>query len=391
LDRGLQIRQRPIRSCAALLLLVALIAPGAAAAWTWPVQGPVLQSFLFDELTPKAPGQHRGISIGAPAGTPVLAPVDATITFAGTVPYGGRTLSLLTAQGLSVTLLHLGSFSVGRGASVAEGQQVGTVAPNGSSEISVPFVYLGVRRVEDPQGYLDPLLFLPPLAVQPPPVEPPAPDPEPVPVVPPAPVVPPPAVAPGLPVAQPQPPRIAIPRATAPVRPSSPARAPSAPVSPSPSPMPVGGAWSLDPASGDARSTTDVRERPIEAPARSPRPADPTVRAGLAQRPLAAEAPAPRWVRPFDPLAGPTSTSPELSRSSGLRRRAAALLAATLGGLALVLLLARRGRGGGARIIESDALLPDHPDLLCEREPSHRARVHDDRRGRARPAPQAAR
>src|SRR5205814_964940 len=129
----------------------------------------------------------------AAAGSPVLAPVDATITFAGTVPSGGKTLTLLTAQGLSVTLLHLGSFSVGQGALVAEGQQVGTVSSSGSSEISVPFVYLGVRRVEDPQGYLDPLLFLPPLAVEPPPGAPPAPasDPAPAPVAPPAVVAPP--------------------------------------------------------------------------------------------------------------------------------------------------------------------------------------------------------
>ena len=130
----------------------------------------MLQSFDFDELNPKAPGQHRGISIGSPTGTPVLAPVDATVTFAGTVPAGGKTLSLLTAQGLSVTLVHLGSFSVLRGATVAEGQEVGRVGPSGVSELTVPYVYLGVRRVEDPQGYLDPLLFLPTTQVPPAPV-----------------------------------------------------------------------------------------------------------------------------------------------------------------------------------------------------------------------------
>ena len=143
--------------CAVILAFLALAAPAAARAWSWPVQGPVLQPFDFDELNPKAPGQHRGISIGSPTGTPVLAPVDATVTFAGTVPSGGKTLSLLTEQGLSVTLVHLGSFSVPRGATVTEGQEVGRVGPSGVSELTVPYVYLGVRRVEDPQGYLDPL------------------------------------------------------------------------------------------------------------------------------------------------------------------------------------------------------------------------------------------
>ena len=191
----------------------------------------MLQSFGFDELNPKAPGQHRGISIGSPTGTPVLAPVDATVTFAGTVPAGGKTLSLLTAQGLSVTLVHLGSFSVLRGATVAEGQEVGRVGPSGVSELTVPYVYLGVRRVEDPQGYLDPLLFLPTTQVPPAPVEPPAPapGPAPAPVAPPVQEVPPPAPAPVAPPAeQPSPPRSVLPSAEAPERPlPTPATEPS--------------------------------------------------------------------------------------------------------------------------------------------------------------------
>ena len=36
--------------------------------WTWPVQGPVLQTFSFDQAHPYAAGQHRGIAIGAGAG-----------------------------------------------------------------------------------------------------------------------------------------------------------------------------------------------------------------------------------------------------------------------------------------------------------------------------------
>ena len=57
-------------SVASLLLLVVL----SAAAWTWPVRGPVLESFSFDPARPYAAGQHRGIAIGADAGAPVLAP-----------------------------------------------------------------------------------------------------------------------------------------------------------------------------------------------------------------------------------------------------------------------------------------------------------------------------
>jgi hypothetical protein len=377
----LQNRQRHIGVVLALAMVLAMAAPGGAAAWTWPVDGPVLQTFLFDELNPKAPGQHRGISIGSAVGTPVLAPVDATITFAGTVPSGGKTLSLLTEQGLSVTLLHLGSFGVVEGATVAEGQVVGSVGPSDGSELGQPFVYLGVRRVEDPQGYLDPLLFLPAPAVEPPPVEPPAPEPTPAPVAPPPVVVTPPVV-------QPQPPRVAGPAKGTPARPPAPAPS-DAPDSPAPSrPSPAGVSFGPDRPPVHVPTIT-----PLPAPGKTTAPAKVSPPAFVAPQPALVQAgPAPTWLRPLDQLRTAAPASPDLSSASaGTGRRTVELLAAALAALALLLLLARRGRGKGARIIGGHALLPDDTDLLREREPSHRARVHDDRRGRARPAPQAAR
>lgn len=76
-----------------LVLLPALLAiqvgVSPALAWTWPVDGPVLQTFRLG-ADPYEGGQHRGIDVGAPAGTPVAAPAGGTVTFAGTVPGGGR-------------------------------------------------------------------------------------------------------------------------------------------------------------------------------------------------------------------------------------------------------------------------------------------------------------
>ena len=350
------------------------------------MQGPVLQSFLFDELTPKAPGQHRGISIGAAAGTPVLAPVDATITFAGTVAAGGKTLSLLTAQGLSVTLLHLGSFRVGAGRDRGpKGQQVGTVVPSGSSEITVPFVYLGVRRVEDPQGYLDPLALsaaawlrrrpsgrrraartgarAPPAGARHAAAGGGAPGPRRVPR---------------------RSPRRA--RAT-PVRPGRPPCVGSCLVKASPSPDGWARALSTRPAATRASATA----RPSARGACSLTPASRHASRGHCSGRSRG--------RPGE--SGVAAARPGLQHRS--RRRAvepeqwsAARVGwtswpATLGDVALLLLIARRGRGRAARIIGSDALLPDDTDLLREREPAYRARVHDDRGGRARPAPPAAR
>src|SRR5690348_9656421 len=176
-----------MRRLALVVLLFLLWAPGAYA-WSWPVQGPVLLGFSFDPGQPYAGGQHRGIDIGAPTGTSVAAPASGTVTFAGSVPTSGRSVTIATPDGYSVTLTHLGSIGVAKGASVGEGAAVGTVGPSGTPELDVPYVYMGVRVTTDAQGYLDPLSFLPAL---PPPVAvtttvPPPPPAAPDPVAPPA-------------------------------------------------------------------------------------------------------------------------------------------------------------------------------------------------------------
>jgi Peptidase family M23 len=151
---------------AALSALLVLAVPPAASGWTWPVDGPVLRAFSFGS-DPYAAGQHRGIDIGAPSGTPVLATAGGFVSFAGTVPNGGKTVTIQTSTGYAVTLVHLGSIRVLRGTTVEEGATVGTVGPSGVPDIPEPYVYLGIRVASDEQGYLDPLLFLPPRAEPP--------------------------------------------------------------------------------------------------------------------------------------------------------------------------------------------------------------------------------
>jgi hypothetical protein len=147
----------------ALLLLVFLVWTPAAYAWSWPVQGPVVQPFSYDEAHPYASGQHRGVDIGADAvGEGVVAPAAGTVSFAGTVPTNGKTVTIETADGYSVTLTHLGSIAVPRGAPVAEQDTVGTIGPSGTPEVDEPYVHLGIRITADPNGYVDPLGLLPP-------------------------------------------------------------------------------------------------------------------------------------------------------------------------------------------------------------------------------------
>ena len=151
-----------MRRLAVLIVCACALPVSAAQAWTWPVDGPVLRPFRFDHSHPYAGGQHRGVDLGAPSGSPVLAPVEGVVSFAGTVPTGGKTVSIQTSFGYTATLVHLGSIGVARGALVGEASVVGTVGPSGVVDLPDPYVYFGARVTSDPQGYVDPLTLLPP-------------------------------------------------------------------------------------------------------------------------------------------------------------------------------------------------------------------------------------
>jgi len=163
------------RISSVLVLLAALAATLAAApaahAWIWPVEGAVLRPF---SLGPDAyaAGQHRGVDIGAVVETPVLAPAAGTVSFVGSIPGGGRAVTIQTPDGYAVTLLQLGSTSVVRGSVVAEGAVVGVVGESADAVTSAPHVHLGVRVASDPDGYLDPLGLLPARGPEPVPAPP---------------------------------------------------------------------------------------------------------------------------------------------------------------------------------------------------------------------------
>lgn len=146
-------------------IVTSLVGAAPAGAWTWPSSGPVLRPFVFGS-NPYLAGQHRGVDVAGAAGAVVRAPAGGPVAFAGSVPGGGKTVTIETAGGLSVTLVHLGSIAVTEGAVLAEGDPVGTIGPSGDVEVPEPYVHLGVRVTSNPQGYVDPLSLLPPHAVQ---------------------------------------------------------------------------------------------------------------------------------------------------------------------------------------------------------------------------------
>ena len=144
------------------LLLALSLAPtptvAAEAGWPWPVTGPILRGFDPPD-SPYGSG-HRGIDIVTSPGTPVLAPADGVVAFAGQV--GGRLfLTLDHGGGLESTYSWLDSVLVRRGEPVARGA---TVATSGWGHVDalVPHLHMGVKRDD---VYLDPLSLLEPISV----------------------------------------------------------------------------------------------------------------------------------------------------------------------------------------------------------------------------------
>ena len=155
---------RPITLICALAATLQLLTANASASagWTWPIRGPVLTPYR-NGGNPYAAGQHRGIDIGAPVGSRVVAAVSGTITFAGVVGSSGLTVSERTADGrFDLSYLHLSSVAVRRGDVVSAGAAVGAVGVSGRRSVAAPHLHFGVREAGTRTGYRDPLDFLAP-------------------------------------------------------------------------------------------------------------------------------------------------------------------------------------------------------------------------------------
>jgi hypothetical protein len=143
-----------------LLSANALADPGGG--WTWPVRGPVLTAYRNGD-DPYAAGQHRGVDIGAPVGSRVVAAVGGTVTFAGVAGSSGLTVSERTADGrFDLSYLHLSATSVRRGETLAAGAALGSVGTSGHRSAEAPHLHFGVRDAGRRSAYRDPLDFLAP-------------------------------------------------------------------------------------------------------------------------------------------------------------------------------------------------------------------------------------
>ena len=119
--------------------------------WTWPVNGTLTSPYGY-----RWGRMHEGIDIGAPYGTPVVAAMAGTVTYAGSMSGYGNIVLIDHGGGMSTAYAHQNSLVVGTGAAVAAGQQVGTVGSTGRS--TGPHLHFEIRAGGSPQ---DPLGYLP--------------------------------------------------------------------------------------------------------------------------------------------------------------------------------------------------------------------------------------
>ena len=153
-------RRIAVALAVAVVLDMAVAATPARAAppWAWPVVGPVVRAFDPPD-SPYGAG-HRGIDIGVPLGTTVVAPDDGVVSFAG--PVGGRLFVTIDhGEGLTSTASWLGFLLVRRKARVVRGQPVATTNW-GHPDLIVPQLHFSVRLNGD---YVDPMAYLEPASV----------------------------------------------------------------------------------------------------------------------------------------------------------------------------------------------------------------------------------
>ena len=278
-------RPLPLTIALAFALIAPLAgAPTALAAWTWPLAGEVITPYRNGD-DPYAGGQHRGVDIAGPVGTPVVAAAGGEVLFAGTAGSSGVTVSIRTAEGFDTSYLHLSSLSVRKGDRVSAGGRVGAVGTSGRRSAERPHLHFGVRVSGSRHDYRDPLAFLPP----PPVTGPQDPLPSPLPADVPARVAPEPAPLLGPePVASPRPRRVPVGRRIPAAR-----RIPATRRVPAPRPAPQarrvpapGGARAPVPA---ATAAPEAVGRPVgaaqAAPAARPAP-EPRHETGRARQPV---------------------------------------------------------------------------------------------------------
>ena len=116
----------------------------------WPVSGPVVSGFGM-----RWGRMHEGIDIAAGTGTPIRAAASGIVIYAGWMGGYGNLIIIDHGGSLATAYAHLSGFAVGSGASVSQGQTIGSVGCTG--HCYGPHLHFAVRvnvTAGDPTGYL---------------------------------------------------------------------------------------------------------------------------------------------------------------------------------------------------------------------------------------------
>jgi murein DD-endopeptidase MepM/ murein hydrolase activator NlpD len=129
--------------------------PSAATPDLWPVKGPLMAS--FGERADPFTGEgefHKGVDIGAAAGTPVRATADGVVVFSGWDGGYGRLVIIDHGADVHTYYAHLSRFYAQMGRVVRRGEVLGEVGSTGRA--TAPHLHYEVRirdRAVNPYKY----------------------------------------------------------------------------------------------------------------------------------------------------------------------------------------------------------------------------------------------